>query len=148
MTHRVVERIKSGGLAIERALILTFTDKAADNMRSRLAQVLHQALTEAKGEQKQRLLLQELRLQQADISTIHTFCKKVIDEHGALLAQAEEYETLQLNRTGTAQNAIRPDAAALVIKDEEQSRLLSEAVDLSLFAAYEQADNACLTSGD
>lgn len=144
MTHRVVERIKSGGLAIERALILTFTDKAADNMRSRLAQVLHQALTEAKGEQKQRLLLQELRLQQADISTIHTFCKKVIDEHGALLAQAEEYETLQLNRTGTAQNAIRPDAAALVIKDEEQSRLLSEAVDLSLFAAYEQADNALL----
>ncbi len=63
-------------------LVLTFTDMAAEEMRSRIAEQLREAFEESKDSELRRHLRQQLiLLQGADISTIHSFCKRLITEY-------------------------------------------------------------------
>jgi ATP-dependent helicase/nuclease subunit A len=59
-------------------LVLTFTEMAAEQMRSRIAEQLRSAFLETKA---QHLREQLILLQGADISTIHSFCKRLITEY-------------------------------------------------------------------
>jgi ATP-dependent helicase/nuclease subunit A len=59
-------------------LVLTFTDAAAEQMRQRIAEQLVQAYRRTRDEHLRKQLA---LLQGADISTIHSFCKKLITEH-------------------------------------------------------------------
>lgn len=59
-------------------LVLTFTEAAAEQMRSRIARRLKDAFIET-GEPHLRRQL--TLLQGADISTIHAFCKRIITEY-------------------------------------------------------------------
>jgi len=59
-------------------LVLTFTEAAAEQMRSRIARQLREAFQRTRdGHLGRQLIL----LQGADISTIHSFCKRLITEH-------------------------------------------------------------------
>ena len=59
-------------------LVLTFTDMAAEQMRSRIAERLKDAFLKKRDS---HLLAQLMLLGGADISTIHSFCKRLITEH-------------------------------------------------------------------
>ena len=59
-------------------LVLTFTEAAAEQMRNRIAQQLRAAFQQTRDT---RLARQLILLQGADISTIHSFCKRLITEH-------------------------------------------------------------------
>jgi ATP-dependent helicase/nuclease subunit A len=63
---------------IRNMLVLTFTEAAAEQMRSRIAEQLKDALTKTPGN---HLRYQLILLQGAEISTIHSFCKRIITEH-------------------------------------------------------------------
>ncbi len=59
-------------------LVLTFTEMAAEQMRRRIAEQLKDAFLESSD---RHLRLQLMLLQSADISTIHSFCKRLITEY-------------------------------------------------------------------
>jgi len=60
-------------------LVVTFTDMAAEQMRSRIARQLSSAIESAKDVAvRQHLRRQLILLGAADISTIHSFCKRLI----------------------------------------------------------------------
>jgi ATP-dependent helicase/nuclease subunit A len=59
-------------------LVLTFTDMAAEQMSSRIAELLKDAFLERRDS---HLLGQLMLLGGADISTIHSFCKRLITEY-------------------------------------------------------------------
>ena len=59
-------------------LVLTFTEAAAEQMRSRIAGQLRDAFIEKRNDHLRRQLM---LLQSADISTIHSFCKRLITEY-------------------------------------------------------------------
>ena len=59
-------------------LVLTFTEAAAEQMRSRIAGQLRDAFLEKRDAHLRRQLM---LLQSADISTIHSFCKRLITEY-------------------------------------------------------------------
>jgi ATP-dependent helicase/nuclease subunit A len=67
-------------------LVVTFTDMAAEQMRRRIAEMLRQQIeTSQDNEIRRHLRRQLVLLGAADISTIHSFCKRIITEHFYLL---------------------------------------------------------------
>jgi ATP-dependent helicase/nuclease subunit A len=63
-------------------LVVTFTDMAAGEMRSRIARQLNSAMEASTDATIRRHLRHQLiLLGAADISTIHSFCKRIITEH-------------------------------------------------------------------
>ncbi|HDZ68957.1 MAG TPA: hypothetical protein ENH43_00855, partial [Phycisphaerales bacterium] len=63
-------------------LVLTFTEAAAEQMRSRIAKQLTSAFAESDETRlRSHLHSQIILLGGADISTIHSFCKRLITEH-------------------------------------------------------------------
>ena len=59
-------------------LVLTFTEAAAEQMHSRIAEQLKEAFLESGN---RRFRHQLILLQGADVSTIHSFCKRLITEY-------------------------------------------------------------------
>jgi ATP-dependent helicase/nuclease subunit A len=63
-------------------LVLTFTDMAAEQMRSRIAEQLRTAFMASEDVHLRRHLREQfILLQGTDISTIHSFCKRLITEY-------------------------------------------------------------------
>jgi len=80
LSGRYVELLSDGSASpsVLNILVLTFTDAAAEQMRSRIAQQLTGRLHTTKDPNIARQLL---LLQAADIGTIHSFCRRLIVEY-------------------------------------------------------------------
>lgn len=63
---------------VRNILVLTFTEAAAEQMRSKIAETLK---NEYLRKHDNKLRFQLILLQGSDISTIHSFCKRIITEH-------------------------------------------------------------------
>lgn len=84
LAHRCLERICDPGRPtdVDRLLVLTYTDAAAEEMRGRIARTIRKALRETPSDHLRR---QGLLLDAAPISTFHAFCKRILTEHFYLL---------------------------------------------------------------
>jgi ATP-dependent helicase/nuclease subunit A len=80
LSGRCIDLLSDGAVCpdVLNMLVLTFTDAAAEQMRSRIGKQLREAFHQTRDP---RLARQLTLLQGADISTIHSFCKRLITEH-------------------------------------------------------------------
>ncbi len=99
---------------VSNILVITFTDAAAEQMRSRIADYLQSAFNRTKN---QHLYHQLLLLAAADISTIHSFCKRLITEY---------FYRLDI------------DPTFRVIDDDEQKLLKAEVLEKTIDWAWQQ----------
>ena len=85
LVKRVIEHVKMG-VNIDELLVVTFTEAAAKEMKDRIAQALRKEVNQAGTAEdrqltqasKQHLSRQISKVTQAHISTLHSFCLKVI----------------------------------------------------------------------
>ena len=76
---RIVAAVAAGG-RLERMVAVTFTEKAAGEMKLRLRTELEEARSGAEGEDAERLERALRELEAARIGTIHGFCRDVLSE--------------------------------------------------------------------
>ena len=80
LVDRVVDRIRQEGKNIHEFLIITFTNAAAAELRSKISAALSKALA---AEPNNRHLRRQLNLMHlAQISTVHAFCGTLIRQYG------------------------------------------------------------------
>ncbi len=83
-TFVLIERLVSlimEGADVTRILAVTFTKKAAAQMRDRLRQAIVKKIADSGAEERARLKAQLSALPLADISTIHAFCARLVRTH-------------------------------------------------------------------
>ncbi len=83
-TRVLVERLMAwvmDGHHLDEFLVITYTKAAAAELRGRILDTLSARLAENPGHRHLRRQL--TRLSGCDICTVHAFCKRVLDEHGA-----------------------------------------------------------------
>lgn len=82
-TRRLLERIifliEQGHLDSMKGLVaITFTEKAASELRNKLRQRIEDRLRDSAGTERDRLSNMLLEFEQAEISTIHAFCARLL----------------------------------------------------------------------
>lgn len=84
---RLIKRILNDGVSMNEVLAMTFTEAAASEMKKRLLQALNEAINKPDITQNQKEYLEkQLALAlNAHISTIHSFCLSIIQNHYALI---------------------------------------------------------------
>ncbi|MBO5783060.1 MAG: UvrD-helicase domain-containing protein, partial [Clostridia bacterium] len=126
MIERIIEKILSGA-EVERMLALTFTKKAASQMREKIQKSIIKKLNHAQTSVQEREMLKRQlnRLPLAQISTIHAFCANFIRSHFFLTDV---------------------DGAFDIISDDDADgkSLQSLALEQIFFEAYEQKDEGFL----
>ncbi|MBI2203609.1 MAG: UvrD-helicase domain-containing protein [Candidatus Rokubacteria bacterium] len=80
MVARLVNVLAEGRGTVDSIAALTFTEKAAGELKLRLRAGLEEARREAAGEKRQRLEDAIARLEEARVSTIHGFCNELLHE--------------------------------------------------------------------
>ena len=108
--------IVSGKSDVRNILVLTFTEAAAEQMRSRIAQMLREEYLQ---KHDNNLRFQLILLQGSDISTIHSFCKRIITEHFYILGL---------------------DPAFRIIDSDEQELLKAEVLENTIDWAWRQSE--------
>ncbi|MBQ4053672.1 MAG: UvrD-helicase domain-containing protein, partial [Clostridia bacterium] len=83
MIEKIIRLIKDDKLGVDELLAVTFTKKAASQMKEKLTVALMAAINEAGVDEQRRKALKEqlAKVSGADISTIHSFCAKLIRAH-------------------------------------------------------------------
>src|SRR5699024_4475616 len=91
LVERIIQKVinKENPLNIDEMLVATFTNAAAAEMRNRIGEMLEKALTEYPT--SQQLKRQLSLLQHASISTLHSFCMKIVRENAYLLDLDPEF---------------------------------------------------------
>ena len=109
---RLMKRILSDGIQVNQICAMTFTSKAANEMKKRLAEALNKAYQEERSD----FLYQQLQqLETAQISTIHSFCLQIIKEFGYLIG-------FDPQRT----NNILDDDSLMLLKQQAFEEVLEE----------------------
>ena len=82
LVERFVEILVAGDASVKEVVALTFTDKAASELRRKIAERVKERLVSS-TEKKERLALETVRdrLSSAIIGTIHWFCSKILREY-------------------------------------------------------------------
>ncbi len=95
LVNRIVAVLRAGLTTIEHIVAVTFTHKAAGELKVRLRQELDQARAGATGEELDHLERAIGRLEEAAIGTIHSFCAQVLRERPVEARIDPAFEELQ-----------------------------------------------------
>ncbi len=94
MVEKIVEII-DGGVSLEKLLIVTYTVASANEMKQKLYRAITEKMQDCDEEKRAFLLAQLDSLNNCDIGTIHSFCKKVITKYFYIIDQDLNYGILE-----------------------------------------------------
>lgn len=85
LVNRIIEQIKKGS-AVDELLVVTFTNAAAKEMKQRIQKAIQDEINaDPEAETRHHLIQQLPKLGHANISTLHSFCLKVIERYYYLI---------------------------------------------------------------
>ncbi len=80
LVKRILRILATGRAEVQRMVAVTFTEKAAGELKLRLRQALERERVQADGDVRARLDLALTRLEEAHVNTIHGFCAELLRE--------------------------------------------------------------------
>ncbi len=119
LVEHIYNLISTEDITLNNLLVLTFTDKAAKEMRQRLINRLNSAIDKEEDEQKLYKLTEQLSLINfANISTIHSFCRKLIKQN---FHAVDIDPSFRLSDSENA-NLIKQEAILEVLEDKYEKK--------------------------
>ncbi|MCI6653543.1 MAG: UvrD-helicase domain-containing protein, partial [Ruminococcus sp.] len=121
LVERVINRLtdENSPTPADRMLVVTYTKAAAAEMKERIIKSLSKLIKENPFDTNLRR--QQLRLQNAHISTIHSFCSELVREYFYILNVSKDFR---------------------IAEDSELNLLKNEAMEITFDELYSQKDNS------
>ncbi len=137
LSHRCIDLLvdKDNPADIDRILVLTFTEDAAAEMKERIAKTIRSKAAQTHSPHLRRQLL---RLDIADISTIHSFCRRLISDNFFRLGVDPDFAIIE----GDEQKLLREEILRDVIERAWENAAFSESMKAML-----EGRNADLKTG-
>ena len=133
-TFVMIERLVSlvlNGTDVRRILAVTFTNKAAAQMRERLRRALLKEISVQSGAARERLKAQLSALPLAEISTVHAFCARLVRTYFYLVGADPAFRV-----TGTEDAACKQLAARAMEAVFEEAYAQQDAAFEALLSVY------------
>ncbi len=138
LSERFVHLVREGAVGLRRLAALTFTEKAAAQMRQRIAGLFRDLQADATGAEAEALAGWRADVEFAPISTIHSFCASLLRQHAVEagldpafeVLDAMEADLLESDAADLAEQVLAAEEPALVqvlsvVGGEARSDLLS-----------------------
>jgi ATP-dependent helicase/nuclease subunit A len=81
LVRRIVAVVASGRTTLDRIAAVTYTEKAAGELKLRIHEQIERRRSESAGVERERLDGALEKLEEARIGTIHSFCRDLLQEH-------------------------------------------------------------------
>ncbi len=152
LTERIIRKLLSGA-DISKMLVVTFTKEAANELKSRITSAIASELK--KDPSNEHLRRQIVKMSSADVSTIHSFCLKVIRpnfdkldiDSDFRIGEENEIETIKKEAMSEVVDSFyeagEPDTDFLIVSDCYSQLSREDALDEKLLTLYNQL---CSTS--
>ncbi|MCM1545914.1 MAG: UvrD-helicase domain-containing protein [Clostridiales bacterium] len=163
MIKRLADILEEGA-SLDNVLAVTFTKKAAAQMKEKLRRELIDRLNGGDETKRENIRLQLSKINSADISTIHSFCARLVRTYFYVLKVDASFEVLA---DGAEQSSLRAramddlfdglynshDADLYILLDKLRKKRSDKALKELLYSAYDEVrqrprweellDNAC-----
>ena len=138
LVERIITKILSGSITVDRLLVMTFTKAAAENMVIKINRAIKDKLKSTDDPKQKKMLKEQLNLlPSAYIQTIDSFCSRVIREKGS---EAERFE----KETGLL--PVSEPEKAILLKHAAEEAIAEKYSDYSDPKVFEESDFFALAS--
>ncbi|MGW9985349.1 helicase-exonuclease AddAB subunit AddA [Staphylococcus cohnii] len=124
LVERIIQRILRDEIDVDRLLVVTFTNASAREMKQRVDQRIQEAFIESPD--NTHLKNQRIKIHQAQISTLHSFCLKLIQQHYDVLDIDPNFKT-----SGEAENILLLEQTIDEVLEQHYDILNPHFVDLT-----------------
>lgn len=120
LVERVIRRLteEEAPTDIDRFLLVTFTNAAAAEMRAKIGEAVSKRL--AQQPQNARLRRQLFLLHKSQITTVHSFCLKLLQEHAAQLDIPQDFRIADEKECGVMRQAVLEETLESFYQQEQE----------------------------
>lgn len=148
MIKRLADILEEGA-SLDNVLAVTFTKKAAAQMKEKLRKELIERLNTVEGDKRENIRLQLSKINSADISTIHSFCARLVrtyfyalnvDASFEVLADGAEQSELKARAMDDLFDGLyqSKDADLYALLDKLRKKRSDKALKEMLYEAYDE----------
>ena len=121
LTEKIIRIIENEDIKLSDILVMTFTVKATQEMKSRIKSSIDEKLKE--NPKNEKLIMASATIQNANITTIDSFCKNIVDKYYTLLNKSDS-----LYRNFDPGYRIADEKELSILYDDVLDKMLEEIV--------------------
>ncbi|MGW7888054.1 helicase-exonuclease AddAB subunit AddA [Staphylococcus xylosus] len=134
LVERIIQRIIKDEIDVDKLLVVTFTNASAREMKHRVDQRIQEASNE--DPDNTHLKNQRVKIHQAQISTLHSFCLKLIQHHYDVLDIDPNFRT-----SSEAENILLLEQTIDEVLEKHYDQLDPNFIDLTEQLSSDRNDN-------